>query len=111
MAPHTKARHKEERLRYNAQLALEEAMAADGDPVFDGLHIREIVPGKGNALVVIVSGAIDRDHQDEAQSFFNESRGWLRSEVAATLQRRRVPELHFVVLAPGELTAALAAAS
>lgn len=97
-----KASHKEERLRHNAQVALEEALAAEGDPVFDGLVIREILPGRGNAMVVLVSGAEDESHQRDAQLALDDSRGWLRAEVASTLQRRRVPDLSFVVLGPGK---------
>jgi ribosome-binding factor A len=101
MAPQSKASHKQERLRHNAMRALEEALAAEGDPVFDGLVIREVVPGRGNAFIAIVAGAEDAAHQKEAQEAFDTGAGWLRAEVAATLQRRRVPDLTFVVLAPG----------
>ena len=97
-----KASHKDQRLRHNAQIAIEEALAADGDPIFDGLMIREVLPGHGNALLVLISGAEDESHQQDAQVALDESSGWLRAEVASTLQRRRVPELTFRVLPPGK---------
>ncbi len=107
MAPQTTASHKEERLRHNALLVIEEALAADGDPVFDGLMIREIVPGKGNSMLVIVAGAEDAAHKLAAQEALEEASGWLRAEVAAALQRRRVPDLTFVVVEPAVVGDAL----
>lgn len=83
--------------------ALSFALAELDDPVIDELGLIAVVPAPDAARVEVIlaasSPAIDRD---AALDRLHELAPELRAEVAAELTRRRVPELVFRILLPGE---------
>ena len=77
-----------------------------GDGVLSDLRVLSVepAPGGGNCLLVTLEleGPSDAVRIGVALARLGLARGLLRSEVAASVSRKRVPELTFRVLAAGE---------
>lgn len=68
------------------------------DPILQGLWVNAVVPEPGGTALLVEVVAPDPARIDEVFAHLSAARGWLRSEVAAALQRKRTPYLHFVVV-------------
>ena len=69
-----------------------------GDPLLKGLMVTSVVPAPNSSrLLVSVCPPEELADQDPAQVLerLNGARGRLRSEIAAAIHRKRVPELSF----------------
>jgi ribosome-binding factor A len=81
-----------------------------GDPILGDLQVVSVTvnqtrgaSGSGCLLVTLeMRGAASPERVQEALGRLAQARGMLRSEVAASISRKRVPELTFRVLAAGE---------
>lgn len=74
-----------------------------GDPLLKGLMVTSVAPAPNSSrLLVGVSLPEELTDQDPAQVLerLNHARGRLRSEVAAAIHRKRVPELSFRIDPP-----------
>ncbi len=74
-----------------------------GDRLLKGLMVASVVPApNASRLLVTVCLPEDLQGRDPAQVLerLNHARGRLRSEVAAAIHRKRVPELSFRIAAP-----------
>ncbi len=74
-----------------------------GDPFLKGLMVTAVAPApNASRLLVSVSLPEELADQDPAQILerLNHARGRLRSEVAAAIHRKRVPELSFRIELP-----------
>ncbi len=78
-------------LSRQVQETLELALSAASDPQLQEVQIISVEPISGAShLRVLVSGA-------EAESL-NGAKGWLRSQVASAINRRKTPFLEWVLL-------------
>lgn len=93
--------------RKTLQLCKQVAVALDlalqqrsDDPVLGALCVSEVVPSpvKGRLVVRVASSADGPVSLDETLSCLGRVRGWLRSEVAEAIRRKRTPELTFEVV-------------
>lgn len=80
------------------------SLAESTDPILQQLVVADVLPhpGGGQLDVLLVWGGPPHEVAvgDILQRLAN-ARGWLRSEVAGGIHRRRVPQLSFVVTEPG----------
>lgn len=87
-----------------AARALEATLACDcRDPILNDVDIVSVTPGGSNQLSVAVAYAGEDAGVDaeEVLARLSGVAGFLRSEVARAVNRRRVPELRFIVLPKG----------
>lgn len=91
-----------------AARALEMTLACDcRDPILNDVEIVSVTPGmSANQLSVAVAYAGDDAgvDADEVLARLSGVAGFLRSEVARAVNRRRVPELRFIVLPKGGMS-------
>lgn len=89
------------------QRAIDHILAADcDDPLLDDLLVEAVEPlhGSGHLLVVLGCPFAPQDLDlDEVRDRLDRTKGLIRSEVAAWINRKRTPELTFRVLEPGEV--------
>ena len=74
-----------------------------GDPVLRDLLVASVVPAPNSSrLLVTVSPAPGADDLDQATvaGHLERARGWLRSEVAGAINRRKAPDLAFRFIPP-----------
>lgn len=87
-----------------AARSLEATLACDcRDPILNDVEIMSVTPGGANQLSVAVAYAGDDAgvDPDEVLARIAGVAGFLRSEVARAVNRRRVPELRFIVFPKG----------
>jgi ribosome-binding factor A len=96
--------HKTQRLCGAAQRTLSLCLSL-GDETVRGLAVEAVEPATSPGLLVLVLRA-DRPlaPEDRARVLraLGSMRGSLRADIAAAVSRRRVPDLAFLVLGPGE---------
>jgi ribosome-binding factor A len=82
--------------------ALDAAFVGSGDAVLNGLQVlrAEPAPHAGRLLVTVAAApsAAERD-AGVVLGHLHGAAGWLRSEVAAAIHRRKTPELTFAIRA------------
>lgn len=80
---------------------LDLALVASGDPVLQVVYVAQVVPDPDARRLKVEVCSGDPDIPWEiALEHLRGAGGWLRSEVAADLQRRRTPELRFAWAGP-----------
>ena len=86
--------------------AISMAFVCSTSPVLRDLHVAQVEPLKGAAVLgvlVFTEGEIDSDEQNNDQQIrlaLERAHGYLRAEVARAISRKRVPTLQFG-LVPG----------
>lgn len=85
---------KTRRLCRQVEEVLALAIAGCGDEALSGIRVREVAPWPGPGRLLITVEAPDLDPA-EALSALGRVQGLLRSEVAASIRRKRAPELLF----------------
>lgn len=89
---------KTEQLCQQAHEALSLAIASCRDPVARACQVESVVPSSGpHQLLVHVIPDEDGSSLEDLAAALERLRGYLRHEVAATIHRKRAPELRFVV--------------
>jgi ribosome-binding factor A len=88
-----------------AQVAdtLQQVLGESADPLLQSLQVAEVAaaPDASQLLVVLAPFASGEDFDaEEAAAVLARAAGWLRSEVAAAITRKRAPQLVFRIL-PG----------
>lgn len=88
---------------HQVQHSLSFALGSTGDPVLGELFVESVLPAPdvGHLLVTVSSLEPERDIV-EILKHLQTASGRLRSEVAADISRRRVPDLTFRCLPPDE---------
>jgi ribosome-binding factor A len=85
-----------------AQVAetLQQVLGESADAIVQSLHVASVVPAPdASQLLVIVAPAVGAQFSAaEAEEAIARAGGWLRSEVAAAITRKRAPQLVFRVL-------------
>lgn len=81
------------------------------DPVLQALWVEDVTPMDGSRRLLVSLRIMEPD-QDVAEVKAKVERitSWIRSEVAGSIHRKRVPELSFVVIGAGMQRADLMAA-
>lgn len=77
---------------------LAQVLAESVEESICGLKVERVLPGKQSAgLRVVLRRLLEFDEQEciELLELLKEQEGWLRSEVAAAITRKRVPRLTF----------------
>jgi ribosome-binding factor A len=93
--------HNPKRLAGPVARAVREALAASNDPLLLCLWVAEAVPDPDTTRFRIVLHLMDPDvDPDAVTERLRVARGWVRSEVAHCLQRRKAPDLRFTVEVP-----------
>jgi hypothetical protein len=91
--PASSLNHEEAQRLGSIRRCLEEALATAEDDRLAESEIVDIVASAGELrLTVVIAGA--------PQAVLDRAAGWLRGELAAGMNRRRVPALHLVAVAP-----------
>ncbi len=95
-----KAQHKERQLCRQVQEAVSEALAGLDDDVLQDVWVMavETAPDAGRLAVIVQVSQGTRP--EEAAARLEKVAGYLRSEVAGAITRKRVPTLMFQVLPP-----------
>jgi ribosome-binding factor A len=76
-----------------------------GDDVLRGLYVDSVDPAPDSSRLLVSVAPLDRDDQTPAHVYLTKLMavsGKLRSEVAASISRRKTPELAFRVIPPPE---------
>ena len=104
--------HRKRGRRKTLQLCAQVAQALDaalcgacGDEVLQDLTVQSVEPMPGGACLLVtleVRPPVDGQRVQAAMEELQLIRGLLRSEVAASITRKRVPELAFRVMSGGE---------
>lgn len=89
--------HKDLQLCRQVFDALNLALADYDDPLLDELVLDSVIPAPNSARVEVLFVASDQVDVDAALDKLHSIAGELRSEVAAEVSRRKVPELVFRV--------------
>lgn len=100
MARHDHAKeHKTLQLCRQVQHAVSASLASDfDDPVLLGLYVEEVTPAPDASRVLILV-RVDEEHDPAvAKERLESIHSWLRQEVAHSINRKRTPELSFLVL-------------
>ena len=83
------------------RLLLEIFCACD-DPLLQELEVLDVVAAPSASRLAVTVGYVPRPPEllspDAMLARLNRARGWVRSELASLLDRRRVPELRFVAV-------------
>lgn len=84
-----------------------EILCCAADPLLQELEVESVIPAPSAARLQVTVSYVPRPPEmlspDAVRQRLQAARGWLRGELAARLDRRRVPELHFVVVPYTEL--------
>ncbi|MEL6181245.1 MAG: ribosome-binding factor A, partial [Myxococcota bacterium] len=106
-ARHRGEHHKLKQLCRQVRHAVDDALASEcDDPLLHNLMVCSVQPAPhaGRLRIILESTwPDDTFNADEALARLNALKGLLRAEVASAINRRRVPELTFYVLTPGEI--------
>lgn len=97
---HAGTQHRHDlQLGRQAERILALALAELDDPLLQELELVGVHVGPGGALTVelLAPAGTDRDTLELVRERIAAQRGWLRAELARSIQRRRVPELTFLV--------------
>ena len=97
--------HRQRALCSQVKRALDQTLADFGDPRLSNVMIDSVEPGKRSSnLTVKVSVMSDLQENDPAEilAALNGARGYLRSEVAAAITRKRTPNLSFKFSDPSD---------
>jgi hypothetical protein len=75
-----------------------------GDEVARGLAVETVEPTSAGWLLVVlrIDQQLAPEDRGRVLRRLEAARGLLRAEVASAVRRRRVPDLRFLVLGPGE---------
>lgn len=92
--------HKREQLCSQVSEAIAYALAASRDGELRDLIVDEVEPLRGTAClrVHVLAAAETPDEADRALAKLERASGYLRAEVASSINRKRVPELVFQVV-------------
>jgi len=88
------------------ELAVNDVLADSDDPALNALYVNEVTPGAHvHQLIVILANSWPEPGFDPAfaKAEVEKVYGLIREEVAASIHRKKVPELKFFVLWPGEM--------
>lgn len=81
--------------------AVREALAASDDPLLLCLWVAEAVPDPDTTRFRVVLHVLDPDVDlDAVTERLRAAKGWVRSEVAHSLQRKKAPDLRLTVEVP-----------
>lgn len=95
--------HKLAQLCAQVEEALDCALAASNDPVLRNLCVAAVIPRRGSACLEVAVMPTDESHAssellaDTLLGHLERAKGYLRSEMAAAIHRKRAPELVFTV--------------
>jgi len=85
----------QEQLAKQIHIALEEVFLSEiQDPLLEGVQIKEVRPieGSSNMLVSLIT------EEDEAEGRLKTVRTYIRTLIASKINRKKVPDLKFVVI-------------
>lgn len=76
------------------------------DPLLEGLYVQSVIAADRSNLIVEIVLAKNADHLrlQAILQRLNAMRGFLRSEIAAAIHRKRTPQLMFQIIHPSLLT-------
>jgi ribosome-binding factor A len=95
--------HKLAQLCTQVEEAPDCALAASNDPVLRNLCVAAVIPRRGSACLEVAMMPTDESHAssellaDDLLRHIERAKGYLRSEMAAAIHRKRAPELVFTV--------------
>jgi len=93
-------------LRMCSQVARTVAVSLTGecdDPLLNDLQVVEVIPAPDASRLCIKVRSSDESHESSlVEDRLEKRRGYLRSEVARVLNRKRAPELEFLLVHSGE---------
>jgi ribosome-binding factor A len=99
-----KVRRKALQLCSQVKHALDVALAAEcADPLLQALSVIDVQPAPNSARLLVLIGTPTGASSDEVTVHLSRAGGKLRCEVAAAINRKKVPELVFCVVAPQTL--------
>eukprot|EP00825_Cyclidium_porcatum_P042262 TRINITY_DN5754_c0_g1_i3.p2 TRINITY_DN5754_c0_g1~~TRINITY_DN5754_c0_g1_i3.p2 ORF type:complete len:171 (+),score=13.55 TRINITY_DN5754_c0_g1_i3:134-646(+) len=94
--------HKQEQFLEQVRMAVESALQTAGEPVLGELSVMEVVKQGGSLLVVATSNnPAEPVDAAEATEALSQASSMISREVAASITRKEVPKLAFIVLPPG----------
>lgn len=106
--PKTGSYRKTNQLRKEIELTLSLTLGGElEDPALSNLNIFKVepIPESGDFLIILEWTSNSRDFQfDKVMLSIKKASGFLRSEVAKSLNRKRVPQLSYRLLIPKEVT-------
>ncbi|MCX4247827.1 ribosome-binding factor A [Paraliomyxa miuraensis] len=96
--PRGSANNKSRQLCRQVQRRLDLALCELDDPLLQGLWVQSVEQEPGGRALVVEVVTSDPAAVAPTLARLDAARGWLRSEVAAAIHRKRTPYLQFVVV-------------